>query len=225
MNAVILSPYFVYPLLAVVAVLLWKLFDQKNDKKQAEWQEIGEALDRFGWNEAGAMFKAFARDGYEEFVSLGRAIVGRLRAKNGVEEVMCTSVIKALRDPDFRSLPSVKERLDPVLAESALGFLLDDETQANMALLAPVLGEYGSIEFQNLFAALGANKLSQAKTHFQAIITLLRNKDRLDDELMARADKALPRIVKADAAHYAKLKAIIDSIPDPNAAAAKPSAL
>lgn len=218
MNELFSNPYLIVAVVTVLGVIIWKLFDQKRDRMQKEWQEIGKAFATFGWDEAGAIFEALARDGYEEAVAGVKSLATKLRGKNGVEEVMVTAIIKALRDPEFRKSTLVKERLDPVLAESALGFLLDDKTQAELALLAPVLGEYGSVEFQHLFSALGAKQLDQAKLHFQAIVTMLRDKDRLDDELVKRAAKALPRIVRADPAHYPTLKAIFDGITPPAAA-------
>jgi hypothetical protein len=195
--------------------VFWKAYDQWRDARQKVWQDLADGFAKMGWDLVADFFKALARDGYEGAYGIGKGVVERLRKPDGVAEVICTAIIKALRDPDFLNNPTVKARLDPVLAEISLGFLLDDEMQAELTRLSPVLGEYGSIEWQEVASQLGANQPGRARVAFQSFITLLRNTDRLDDEFMKRAEKLLPRVVKADPVHYAKLKAIIDAIPVP----------
>lgn len=212
LNDLFTNVYFQVAAIVAVVVVIWKVIDQRRDARQAVYQDIADAFDKFGQDQFAAAFKALARDGYEKFFSILVAVAQRLKAPNGVAEVLVTMIVKSIKDPEFRANPLVKERLEPVLAEMSLGFFLDDKTQSELVEVAHVLRDYGSKEFASLMSNLGANNIPAARVDFQMVVKLLRDTDRLDDEFMDRAEKLLPAIVKADPAHLTKLKAIVDSI-------------
>lgn len=95
--------------------------------------------------------------------------------------------------------------------ERILGGLLTPELRQELATLAPVLSEYGSIQFSALVMAIAINAEEPAaiRAAVRDLIAILRNKDQLDDELVKRAIKGIPRAVAADARHWATLNDIV----------------
>lgn len=179
---------------AVIVVV--KLVDQWRDARQKEYQEIGDAMDTIGQDLLGDYFKARARDGNEEAVSIAKGVVARLRKPGGPQEVICTMMIKSLKDPDFMDNKDVQARLAPVLAERVLGLVFTPELRKEMATVVPELREYGSVQVADFFMAAATGDVEGMKAAGRGVIALCRNRDQLDDELMKRAEKAIPKLMK-----------------------------
>lgn len=202
------NPYVIAAVIVAAVVIVVKMIDQRRDARQKVYQDIADQFALFGQDGFASAFKALARDGYEEFYTQLKGLAERLRAPGGVAEVLTTIIIKSLRDQDFMRNEQVKARLQPVLAEIVLGFMLDDKTQSELTLLSPKLAQYGSVEIAQFFAALGANNVDGAKAAAQALIATLRDPEKIDDVLMERAKKAIPELMK-DPAHAAALRVLV----------------
>ncbi len=196
-------------LIGLVLILIVKAYDQWRDARQKTYQEIGDAFDVVGQDVAGNFWKALARDAYEDAVSIGKSLVERLKKPGGVNEVLATMMVKSLKDKDFTDSAEFKSLVQPVLVERVLGALFDPALKAELLALAPVLREYGSQQFADILTHLVLGNVEAARATGHQLVSVLRNTDQLDDELVKRAAKAIPRAVQADARHWAVLNDII----------------
>jgi hypothetical protein len=93
-----------------------------------------------------------------------------------------------------------------VLTERILGRLLTPELRRDLATMGPFLAEYGSVQFANLATSLAISDDPEVlRSSARELVNVLRNRDQLDDELVKRAIKGIPRAVLADSRHWATL--------------------
>lgn len=96
--------------------------------------------------------------------------------------------------------------LQKVIVERVLGMLLTPELRRELATLGPLLREYGSVQMAGLATALAITDDPEViRAAVRDLINVLRNTDQLDDELVKRAIKGIPRAVQADPRHWAVL--------------------
>lgn len=203
------NPYVIAFVVAALALVAYKAYDQKTDDKQGEYQEIADAFALIGLDIPADYFKARARDANEKAYSIVMALVERLKKPGGPAEVVATMIMKVMKDPDFTNSVQFKTMVQPVLAERVLGSLFTPELKAELMTLAPVLREYGSQQFADVMTHLLLGNIEAARAAGHQLVSLLRNVDQLDDELVKRAAKAIPRAVQADQRHWATLNDII----------------
>ena len=203
------NPYLIAAIVGCLALIAYKAFDQRQDDKQKEYQEIGDAFALIGQDVIADYFKARARDANEEAFSIVMGLVKRLKQPGGVFEVVATGMAKSLKDPDFTNSTQFKTIVQPILVERVVGALFTPELKAELLGLLPTLREYGSQQFADVVQHLLLGNVDAARAAGHQLVSVLRNVDQLDDELVKRAGKAIPRAVQADARHWAVLNDII----------------
>lgn len=198
-------------LAAFAIVAVWKLVDQWRDARQKTYQDIADDMTLIGQDVIGDFFKALARDDYEEAMSIAKAVAARLKKPGGAYEVITAMMAKSLKDRDYTESDPFKTVIQPILTERVLGTMFSPELKAELMMLLPVLREYGSVQFADVVNHLVLGNLEAARAAGHQLVSVLRNEDQLDDELVKRATKAIPRIIQADPRHWQTLKTIIDN--------------
>jgi hypothetical protein len=206
------NPYFIAAAVGFVALAAWKLFDQRKDARQKTYQAIADDFALFGQDLISDGFKALARDAYEDFIAKMIALSDRLRKPGGVAEVLCTMIIKSFGDDDFMNRDDVKARLQPVVAKRVLGMIFDKHMKQELSKVVGTLRDFGSKEIADFFSAVIVDDYDGMKASGRSLIDALRDPEKIDDLLMERAKKAIPKLMSMPE-HAPVLRALVNATP------------
>jgi hypothetical protein len=204
------NPYVTAGLAAAVCVAVIKMADQWKDKKQATAQRVARGLRDIGLTEIPEACEEFARDANEQLWPRLAALAAKLEVPGGEIQLIMTIYEKTFAK--MMEHPVAKLQMQPLVAKHMLGLIMDSRTKMDLLSASETLSALGSVELQKFLFSLGTDELEAAKTAFQEFVSLLKNKDRIDDVIIERAKKAIPQLMK-DPAHAAALKELVNGPP------------
>ena len=175
--------------------------------KQAR-KMITDLWKRYGTKEK--IHQLIAKLAFKAFPKLARHKEDEVRVKAAT---ITAALLPAMLD-DPKTAPIVQQ----AIIERILGMLLTPEIRTELATLGPFLSEYGSVEFAQLVVAMGVGDVATVRNAARSLGTVLRNRDQLDDELVKRAIKGIPRAIQADPRHWATLNDVVTKAKPPAAA-------
>ncbi len=104
---------------AIIAVMLFMLFDRRRDKLRGELQGISDALKSVGFHDLPPLIDAIVRGDWEAAKTLWDSLKGKYGSKEGVLQAVANIIEESL-EKIMDSYPKLAAQLTPVVTRVAL---------------------------------------------------------------------------------------------------------